>query len=436
MKRSFFPAAGILLLIIAWTLGGCLKDNCSSVYQYKIYTPVYQTMPQVRAAVKSEGPQPVVNTGKIYFKDGFLFLNELNKGIHVIDDRDPSSPKNIAFLNIPGNADMAVQGNILYADSYVDMLAIDISKPENIRVVKRLDNVFPWRFSVAYGFGDNPANNAVITTFTERDTTVKEACNTNPRGGIYWDSPGGFLAIPTTFAAASGSQAASPAALTGIGGSMARFAILQNYLYTVSNDSLSLFNISNAADPVKQSAISLGMWVETIFPYNNHLFIGSQIGMYIFDASDPANPVKDGTLLHSVMSCDPVVAQDTTAYVTLRTGSGSICHQGINQLQVINIARMNSPFLLASYNMTNPQGLAIDGNDLIVCDGPAGVRFLNAADPLNVLTVKTVSGLEAHDVIVFNHVAMVVAKDGLYQYDYSDLNNPKLLSRIPVATQS
>lgn len=437
MKRPNFLLAGALLLAMTWMLGSCLKDNCSSEYHYATYTPVYKTMPQIRAAVKSEDPQPVVNPGKIYFKDGFLFINELNKGIHVIDDRDASSPKNIAFLNIPGNVDMAVEGNILYADSYVDMLAIDISRPEAIQVVKRLEDVFPWRVSAAFGFGDDPASNSVITKFVEKDTVIRQACNSRvPLGGMYYDNTANFLAVPASYAAAVGNTAASAAALTGIGGSMARFAILQHYLYTVSNDSLQLFDISNEASPVKQGNIPLGIWIETIFPYNNHLFIGSQIGMYIYDATNPASPKKEGTLLHDVMSCDPVVAQDTTAYVTLRTGSGSICHEGVNQLQVINIAQMSAPSMTARYNLTNPQGLAIDGLNLIVCDGTSGIRFMDAANPLNIYTVKTVGGLDAHDVILFNHVAMVVTTSGLYQYDYSDLNNPKLLSVIPVKAQS
>ncbi|HEY6082813.1 MAG TPA: hypothetical protein VIU45_05095, partial [Chitinophagaceae bacterium] len=388
MKRFYLP---LLLILIGVGIGifpnSCLKDNCSSSYRYKMYIPVYQTLPDIRAAVKLEGPQPVENTGKIYFKDDFIYLNELGKGIHVIDDRNPASPQNIAFINIPGNMDMAVAGNILYADSYVDMLALDISDPRQVKITKRLDNVFPWRVSVSYGFGDKAIQQAVITSFIERDTTIQQDCNTGRGGGIYFDNVNGGLMVPQTFALSQG-KAASPAALTGIGGSMARFAILKNYLYTVSNDSLSLFNISNPPDPLKQSSLSLGMWIETIFPYNDHLFIGSQIGMYIFDASNPGNPVKEGTLLHDIMSCDPVVAQGNTAYVTLRTGSGSICHNGINQLQVIDITHMDNPAMIATYNMTNPQGLAIDGDKLIVCEGKGGLDFLNAADPNHILTEK------------------------------------------------
>lgn len=59
-----------------------------------------------------------------------MYINERFEGIHVIDNRDPSSPQNVAFLDIPGNIDLAVNGDALYADSYVDLVTIDISNPK------------------------------------------------------------------------------------------------------------------------------------------------------------------------------------------------------------------------------------------------------------------------------------------------------------------
>ena len=38
---------------------------------------------------------------------------------------------------------MAAMGNIIYADSYIDLLAIDISDLNDIKIVKRVENAFP-----------------------------------------------------------------------------------------------------------------------------------------------------------------------------------------------------------------------------------------------------------------------------------------------------
>lgn len=88
-------------------------------------------------------PQALVNPGKIYTKDQYLFINELKEGIHIIDNRNPSAPTPVAFVRIPGNGDMAIRNNILYADSYMDLVTFDISNPSSIQAINRVQNVFP-----------------------------------------------------------------------------------------------------------------------------------------------------------------------------------------------------------------------------------------------------------------------------------------------------
>jgi hypothetical protein len=82
--------------------------------------------------------------------------------------------------------------------------------------------------------------------------------------------------------------------------------------------------------------------------------------------------------------------------------------------------------------MTNPHGLAKDGNTLIICDGKAGLKFYNASDVKNLVLEKTITGPETYDVIAFNGWALLVANDGLYQYDYSSLNNIRLISKLGI----
>ena len=82
--------------------------------------------------------------------------------------------------------------------------------------------------------------------------------------------------------------------------------------------------------------------------------------------------------------------------------------------------------------MTNPHGLAKDGNTLIICDGRDGLKFYNASDVRNLSLQKQIKGIDTYDVIAFNGWALVVAKDGLYQYDYSSLSNISLISKMNV----
>jgi hypothetical protein len=95
-------------------------------------------------SITFEAPHQMCATGKIYFKDDFIYINEKYSGIHVIDNSNPSTPVNIGFISIPGSVDMAMKNNILYVDNAVDLVAIDLSQGiENITVTKRLIEVFP-----------------------------------------------------------------------------------------------------------------------------------------------------------------------------------------------------------------------------------------------------------------------------------------------------
>jgi len=209
---------------------------------------------------------------------------------------------------------------------------------------------------------------------------------------------------------------------------MARFTLLNDYLYTVSESNLHVFNITTPENPVYAGNIDLGWGIETIYPFKNNLFIGSQSGMFIFNTANPALPVQLSQFAH-ITRCDPVIADDNFAYVTLRSGTN--CNgSSINELDILNIKNFETPWLIKSYALSNPHGLSKSGNTLFICDGAAGLKVYDAADVTNLRLLQTVGGIEAYDVIAQNNNAIVVGKDGLYQYDYTNRSNVTLQSRI------
>ena len=240
-----------------------------------------------------------------------------------------------------------------------------------------------------------------------------------------------LLVVLAAFGSCSESKSdMAPNANNGVGGSMARFAIVDNYLCTVSNSNLKVFDINQPQQPRQVQDVKLGLNIETIFPYNNMLFIGSRTGMHIYDNANPLQPVFLSQYQH-VASCDPVVVQGNYAYVTLR--SGTPCRFGDNLLDVINIANPRSPSRVQSIPMLNPHGLGIDGNVLFVCEGEHGLKIFDATDPAKPVEKQFIKDIRTYDVIPRNKVLLVVGKDGLMQYDYSDVDNPRLLSMIPLA---
>ncbi len=425
MKKELFRVYLPVLLLMVF-FSSCLKDQCTRTYSY--YTPEYKTTAEVRANIKSNAPVAIEQTGKLYLKDQYIFLNEPDKGIHVIDNSNPYSPQNVAFIDIPGNIDMAVKGNYLYADSYTDLVVIDISNPKNVVLKNVSEGVFPQRY---YTSTFIPDSSKVIASWKRRDTTVIAECNSQGFFGITGKKD--VLVFANACPNCSGgdflysNSGGAPGSPFGMGGSMARFTLMNNNLYTVSISHLNVFNIAVPEKPGFKKEIELGWNIETIYPFKDRLFIGSMNGMYIFSVSNPDNPEQLGAFSHA-RSCDPVVADNDFAYVTLR--SGTMCTGFSNQLDVVDIKNVSNPFLLKTYQLSNPHGLSKDGKYLFICDGSDGLKVMNAENPNEIKLISTVPMAETFDVIAWKGIALVVAKDGLYQYEYSNPESLKLISKI------
>ena len=111
MKKVAALAVMTLTAFAIFTMQSCMKDTSRKTFT--IFKPIYKTLTQVREDMKSTTPQPLKNTGKLNVFGNYIFLNEVDKGIHVIDNSNHSSPKNIGFINIPNNIDLAVKGSYL-----------------------------------------------------------------------------------------------------------------------------------------------------------------------------------------------------------------------------------------------------------------------------------------------------------------------------------
>ena len=396
--------------------------------------PIYMTYGELAASVASEHPRALTSPGKLYFKDQYLFVNEVSKGIHIIDNSDPAAPQKISFINIPGNVDLAIKGNVLYADNYTDLVAIDLNNIASGMVTKRISSVFPYALPAhdpSYPLAKVDESLGVVIGWKIEETTdiCKDAdCGTSYPNWAWAEGANGGTLDNIFFTTNTTGPSPRP---SGLGGSMARFAVYDNYLYAINNSELKLFDIASPTDPISSSIISIGWDIETIFPYNDKLFIGSQTGLFIYDLATPSAPSYLAEFAH-VRSCDPVVVEGDYAYVTLR--SGNFCGGFNNQLDVIDISTLSSPQLIKSYPMTEPYGLGVDNGQLFICDGDDGLKVYSVADPYaidqNLLSHQ--ADINTFDVIPFNNVLMMIGNDGLYQYDYSDISNLVLLSIIPV----
>ena len=411
---------------------GC-EDQVEITRTYTVMEPVYMSLDEIRESVIVEEPENFSAIGRIYLYRNIIFVNDPGKGVHVVDNSDPEKPEIIKFISIPGNYNISVKGDILFADSYMDLVALDINDIGSIEIVSRIEGVFTAFNNQNNTFFD-PEKGVVVGWDQVKtiEVTDKDVDNHYPSYFAYdinsFAFKGGFAeasAISRTFLA-------PPTIHTGIGGSMARFTIYGHHLYGIDDSHLYVFDIADLENPKYGFKKEVGFGIETIFPYEEKLFIGSQTGMHIYDISNPDIPLKMSTFEH-IRSCDPVVVQDTIAYVTLR--GGNACRNGFtNQLDVINIKDPYKPSLITSYSMDNPHGLGIDKDKLFICEGSGGLKIFNVSDiyKINQNLLAEFKGIDAYDVIPYQDILIMIGNDGLYQFNYTDGNNITLLSGIPV----
>ncbi len=427
MKK--FLSKTLLMAALATAFVSC-KDNCVQTVTYRGTESVRVTLNELRTGIKTLPAQDLENPGKIYVKDNYLFINEVKKGIHIIDNSNPSFPKAISFIQILGNVDIAVKGNILYADSYTDFVAFDISNPKDVKEVSRTKEVFSNGQVDGIGWNYNSNDQTIYDSRYKMFTTTQEVACEQQQSQLYYGSSSFWDGA--SFSSSLTKSSTSPTT-NGVSGSTSRFAIVNERLYAVSQSEMKLFSLQNPSNPIKDGSLNLGFGIETIFPYKDKLFLGTTTGVQIWDNKNPLKPIYLSRLDHA-RACDPVVVENDIAYVTLRSiDNFSRCGGAIsNQLDVIDVSNPASPILKKVYQMDSPYGLGIDNKKLFICEGKTGLKTFDATNIMDIKQLQHFKDMNAYDVIPLNNTLMLIGKDGLYQYDYSNPSSLKLLSKISV----
>lgn len=224
-------------------------------------------------------------------------------------------------------------------------------------------------------------------------------------------------------------SAMAAAAPAGQGGSMARFTIAGNYLYTVDNEKLKVFSIADPANPILKKSIDAGFEIETIYPFKDKLFLGSTSVIHIFSIDDPENPQKLSTAISPTVMrrCDPVVAKDDVAFATLRTNGP--CGGIDSRLVAFDITDITAPVQRMSYPVYEPYGLGYADSVLYVCDRQSLMIF-NIKDPFNPGFINSIPGDWYLDVIPYYNTLICWVSDGVILYDISNPAIPQFIAKL------
>lgn len=318
--------------------------------------------------------------------DNVLYVSDATNGLHVFDVSDLTAPKKRLQIPLRGHRGAAVKGDIVYANEFGQLQAIQITG-DSYTVVARIGEKY------------KPVDDGV---FNE-------------------GSSSGFACACNTYSVDS-----APRPAGGGSSSYATFALIGDYLYRVDEGDLVTYSVSTPAKPKEIARTHVGWEIETIYPTDNTLFIGGTRGMYIFDRSNPKAPVQLSQIEHA-RACDPVVVSGSTAYVTLRSNSG--CGSAPDELLCVGIDEPGAPRIIGTKPLATPYGLAVNNVQLFVSHGDSGYSLLDVTEAASPSVIRTWTS-PTRDFIWSGNVLFVMSGDNVAIFDVTDPRAPVFLSKV------
>ena len=399
----------LTILAVMAILAGC-TDTADITVTYTKGTAIYGDLEAIRSIPVYEGARGViVNAGKLFSNEEFLLIGEEGEGIHVFNNADSENPTAIGFLNIPGNREFYVKDNTIFAESFYDMVKIDISDPMAPRLVTRLENAISSELTNMLGETLIGFEFETVTEKIHKDDDIHAQIMASS-GPLYYDYEQNLIppsAVPTSFAGSSNFAT----------GSINRIAELDGYVYVIGNSKLSVYDNNGEFRQIFSNFV--GWQMETVFPFNDRLFIGTRNSVDIYNISDPANPAYESGFWHAT-SCDPVLPVDgDIAYATLRTGDEVFCPGDDNSLVVLDVSNLNFVDQLQEFDMESPYGLTMIDDRLYVGEGPNGLKIFDASNRRNLQLIEHDRSIQAYDVLahpLYTNIVMIAGPEGFSQY--------------------
>lgn len=387
----------------------------SGLDYYYTLEPIYTSSESFKSKIVLTDAKEIRDLSKVYKYKNYLFISEKNAGVHIYDNKNPRVPINKFFLRIPFNEGISIKNDTLYSDALGEITAIDISNIENNKIeildkinlhfidtnsnvkvgYKRSKLYFKSNFTISPPLGINTSN---INNINSNEYVSPSNPYNNTIETYVWKS----------------------------GDTYSLFA-LGEYLYSI-NKGLSNFNLFDIKNDKKienrkyedyKNTLEIKK-IETIYQYQDKLFMLSNKGTYIYDNKNPPNLISK---LENIKSSDSLVLEGKKAYVTLKN---------TNSLNIIDLSDINSPKLIKSYPLILPSCLVVDNSKLFVCDSNS-LKVLDVTDLENITEINKYNINEPKDIILTDKKeGIILAKDGVHQLDLSDPNRITEISHIKV----
>jgi hypothetical protein len=413
MKRQLLAFSIVLLANGLWSCKE--RDNCTSTRTSFQNVPVIHPFSEIRDSIQFLPGREMQDPGKICFKDNFLFVSEIKKGVHIIDNSNPANPVFLSFIQIPGNGDIIIHENRLYADSYSDLISFDITDLNNIKEVERAKEIF--EFGWFNGKWWNSQDGGLFYgEYTQKyvTDTITFNCNEPPEPEPIVDIEEG--PVNSSYL----EHAKTPP----------RFAVKDKYLYSSGINFLNIFDLDESKNLKSIGFLALDQAHFSFSLQQDKLFVGMAFDLAIYDIESPLE-TRQTSRFDSVTSCDKIAVHDNIAYITERTGT--LCGGNQNRLKLIDISNTSIPRFIKAFPLDGPRALSIDFPILYVCEGVNGFKVFDVLDTATIdqHLLSYEKDIQANNIAVSGKTVFITSIDGLYQLDATDPRNLHRLSKIP-----
>lgn len=181
----------LFLLFYSLLWGSCDDQLCLREVTYVRAMPVFASLEELRRDLSNTRIAEILNPGKMIRRNRLLFVADIDRGIHIFNPGKNSSREHINFISIPGIRDFLIDEYTLVANSYYDILTIDIQNPETAQLIQREKSAFPIPF---YNDRGQPVVGFQLSEYTEKvhcDSPLYD-------GEIYFFDALGNMIAPTT----------------------------------------------------------------------------------------------------------------------------------------------------------------------------------------------------------------------------------------------
>lgn len=224
---------------------------------------------------------------------------------------------------------------------------------------------------------------------------------------------------------------------TGASGSITKFAVHNGYMYALNPNEVLTYDLSNEDKPELIHQLATDYGLETIFIYDDAIYLGSRTSLYILDISTPHTPIllsKTDRSIQFFNGCDPVVVQDNIAYSTIKVIQ-NVCGDWNSRsaLLVYDVTNKRNPREIGDYPLNEPNGLGLFNQYLFVCDaGSDEVRVFDISEPNALVELPELAIPITNPVdIIINNGKMIVSAQTYFQiYNITDVRDITPVGRV------